>query len=133
MKDAEAWWGELDFVWRQRHRTQGSRFVVNHCIELFLYRLERDHFYTLLPNDSVCKSNRPVGVTTPEMFCSLGVRIGVSSLRVFECLFRKLEVEMKLMTLGAFLWTVRPEVFDSSAIGDMNPIRDIGDILCCVS
>lgn len=55
---AEAWWRELEFEGRQRHRARGLQLVGWHSLELFaLSPSERNHFYTPVPHGKEHESN----------------------------------------------------------------------------
>lgn len=66
VRDADAWWHELECEGRQRHHLRNPWFVGWLSLEMFaLTPIERNDFYTWVRNRWDCRSNCVLGVSTP--------------------------------------------------------------------
>lgn len=123
VKEADTWWRELKFEGWQRHHARGPRSIGWHNLEMFaLPPVERNDFYTPVPNDWSRESNRVLRVPTPELFLYLSDYFRISFATVREHLGRIAEVEKELTTLGAFHRIVRYGVVNRLALDNITRV-----------
>lgn len=96
-----------DVNWNERNHnktTYGAMFALPSYAE--------NNFCNLTPHVLGRESSRALGVLTPVM-CSYSIaNLRMCGVRGPKHVRRMTEVEMKLMTLGAFIHTIRLEVID---------------------
>lgn len=108
-REGDDWWRELDFERRQRVNEKGSSFIGWHIFELFaIPPRERDVFDECVKDSwKLYKGARALGMPTPPIFSYLTNNVKTGTNAECDLMNNMSEVEFDLLSLGAFLWSVR--------------------------